>query len=296
MKWEELTEEEFPEAIKKSGGVCVLPLGCLEKHGQHLPVGTDYIEALDAVTEAAKLEDAVIFPTGAWLGDVSCFHAFKNPGDVRLRGCVGIKQSTLVTVLKEICDEIARNGFNKILIANGHGGNNTLINALMSEQTYNGQSYATMSTFAFAFSDFLPMRLMEIIQTRRDEFSFVTKADLETLKKHAERGYGGGHADFRETCMVMANNEHLVAPERYDAESGHSTKKSTPLSDLGVNAPNSWLANYPNSYAAFAPYGASSTLGRAMLKISAERLAKIFRVLKEDKIALEISNPDDIFK
>ena len=41
MLWENLREEEFKDAIKKSGGLCILPVGCLEKHGQHLPVGTD---------------------------------------------------------------------------------------------------------------------------------------------------------------------------------------------------------------------------------------------------------------
>lgn len=41
MLWQNLREEEFEGAIERSGGLCVLPIGCLEKHGQHLPVGTD---------------------------------------------------------------------------------------------------------------------------------------------------------------------------------------------------------------------------------------------------------------
>ena len=45
MKWEYLREEEFDGAIEKSGGLCVLPIGCVEKHGQHLPVGCDSIMA-----------------------------------------------------------------------------------------------------------------------------------------------------------------------------------------------------------------------------------------------------------
>ena len=47
MEWQNLREEEFEEAVKISGGVCVcvVPIGCVEKHGQHLPVGTDAYEA-----------------------------------------------------------------------------------------------------------------------------------------------------------------------------------------------------------------------------------------------------------
>ena len=41
MIWEYLREEEFSNAVETSKGVCVIPMGCLEMHGQHLPVGTD---------------------------------------------------------------------------------------------------------------------------------------------------------------------------------------------------------------------------------------------------------------
>ena len=41
MLWEDLRCEQFEEAVRISKGVCVVPIGCLEKHGQHLPSGTD---------------------------------------------------------------------------------------------------------------------------------------------------------------------------------------------------------------------------------------------------------------
>ena len=41
MFWEELTSDEFPGAVKAAGGVCLLPLSVLERHGHHLPTGTD---------------------------------------------------------------------------------------------------------------------------------------------------------------------------------------------------------------------------------------------------------------
>ena len=86
MLWENLREEEFENVIKESKGVCIVPIGCLEKHGQHLPVGTDYIEAMTIVKAAAEIEDAVIFPVGAWFGEVSCFHSFSDPKSARVRG------------------------------------------------------------------------------------------------------------------------------------------------------------------------------------------------------------------
>ena len=294
MRWENLREEEFETAIKKSGGLCILPLGCLEKHGQHLPVGTDYIEAVDIIEEAVKLEDAVIFPTGAWLGEVSCFHSFSDPGRAKVRGCIGIKQSTLLLVLEELCDEIARNGFSKILIVNCHGGNIALLKHFIRSQSYEGKPYATMSTFALDFGALAPMRLIEAVKTRKDDFPYVTDKDIEVLKEYSKTGYGGGHADFRETALIMAHDRALVAEGRYDAECGLSNHRTDYLSKLGVDAPNLWLANHPSSYDALPPHGASAALGRVMVTLSAERLAKIFKVLKEDDTCVQISKTDSI--
>ncbi len=43
VKWEELTAADFREAIQLSKGTCLLPFGILEKHGPHLPLGTDLL-------------------------------------------------------------------------------------------------------------------------------------------------------------------------------------------------------------------------------------------------------------
>ena len=43
MKWEELTAPDIKQAVEDVKGVCLVPVGILEKHGEHLPVGTDYL-------------------------------------------------------------------------------------------------------------------------------------------------------------------------------------------------------------------------------------------------------------
>ena len=289
MLWEYLREEDFKEAIERSGGLCVIPLGCIEKHGQHLPVGTDYIEAMTVIKAAAELEDVVIFPSGAWLGEVSCFHSFKEPEKAGLLGCIGIKQSTILTVLRELCDEIARNGFRKILIVNCHGGNVAMLKHFIRCQSYESLPYATMSTFALDFRKIEPMALIQTVRTRQNEFSFVTKEDVEVLKRYAKTGYGGTHADFRESALVMAEHADAVDISRCAAESGASTHRTDYLSDLGVDCANIWLANYPNSYEASTSEGCTATIGKAMVKVCAERLAKIFKALKNDEDCIKIA-------
>jgi len=226
MLWENLREEEFESAIHKSGGLCVLPLGCLEKHGQHLPVGTDYFEAMSIVRAAAEIEDAVIFPSGAWLGEVSCFHAVKNPEKARLCGSVGIRQETLLRVLSELCDEIHRGGFRKILLVNGHGGNTAMLRHFLRMQTYDGKPYATLMTSAFAFHDIDPKRLYNTVTTHKKDFPYLTGEDIEVLARFAKTGTGGGHGDIRETSLVMEYDRSLVAKDRYEAECGISNHRT----------------------------------------------------------------------
>ncbi|MCL1888731.1 MAG: creatininase family protein, partial [Kiritimatiellaeota bacterium] len=62
MNWEKLNIVEFHEAVAKSKGVCLLPMGCLEKHGDHLPLGTDLLCAREVAFRAADIEPAVVFP------------------------------------------------------------------------------------------------------------------------------------------------------------------------------------------------------------------------------------------
>ena len=62
-KWEELTAPDFVQAIHRSQGVCVLPFGIIEKHGPHLPLGTDLLDVRFAVANAVKQEYAIVFPS-----------------------------------------------------------------------------------------------------------------------------------------------------------------------------------------------------------------------------------------
>src|SRR4051794_14154381 len=61
-KWEELTAGDFRQAVQQSKGLCLLPFGILEKHGPHLPLGTDLLNVRYASLQAVTQEYAVVFP------------------------------------------------------------------------------------------------------------------------------------------------------------------------------------------------------------------------------------------
>src|SRR5881409_388834 len=79
VKWEELTAGDFRAAIQQAKGTCLLPFGILEKHGPHLPLGTDLLNVRFAALHAAEQEFAVVFPE-YYFGQI--FEAKHQPGTV----------------------------------------------------------------------------------------------------------------------------------------------------------------------------------------------------------------------
>src|ERR1044072_6306446 len=59
--WEELTGPDFVKAIQQAQGTCILPIGILEKHGPHMPIGSDLLNARYVALHAAEQQYAVVF-------------------------------------------------------------------------------------------------------------------------------------------------------------------------------------------------------------------------------------------
>src|SRR5438477_8279388 len=117
-RWDELTATDWPKALDKSARTAVLPIGILEKHGPHAPIGSDLIQVREISARAAKQEYAVVFPD-YFYGQIN--EAREYPG------AFSLPPPVVWDLLQATCDEIARNGFDKIVILNGHGGNPQLL-------------------------------------------------------------------------------------------------------------------------------------------------------------------------
>ena len=79
VHWEELTAADFRSAIQQAQGTCLLPFGILEKHGPHLPLGTDLLNVRHAALHGAEQEYAVVFPE-YYFGQI--FEAKHEPGTI----------------------------------------------------------------------------------------------------------------------------------------------------------------------------------------------------------------------
>jgi creatinine amidohydrolase len=118
FRWEDLTSPNFAKAVELSKGVCIIPIGVIEKHGPALPLGTDVYESRDAAFRAARQEYAIVFPT-YYFGQT--FEARHQPGTI------AYSNELLWKMLDETCSELSRNGLKKIILLNGHGGNGAFL-------------------------------------------------------------------------------------------------------------------------------------------------------------------------
>lgn len=284
MRWEYLREEEFESAIERSNGVCAMAVGCLEKHGQHLPVGTDTLKGDMILRMAAEIEEVCVFPA-SFVGNVMGYHSIKNLDERNWRGGVGLSPELLMRYLQEMCGEIARNGFKKILLFNSHGGNRAFLDFFAQSVGYEKKDYVVMTAYNKLIH---PKEVLEVLKEKgRAYLPMLTDEDIKVLEHYAEHGTGGGHADFMETALMQGTYPELVNLDRIHAESGLS-KQRVALSESGVFCPGEWSANFPNSYEGYAPEGCSRTIGDACVKIAVERTAGILKTLKEEPFLDEL--------
>ncbi|WP_242923211.1 creatininase family protein [Pontibacter liquoris] len=252
-RWDELTASDWPVALEKSSRTCILPIGILEKHGMQDPIGSDLIHVREWAARATKNEYAVVFPD-YFYGQIN--EARHQPGTFSLPNRLAWD------LLDATCEEIARNGFNKIVIVNGHGGNPELLRYFVQSQLDKRRNYAVY------FFDPEPSP------------EFVAKEK----KMRKSDPAGDQHGGETETSSLLYLRPDLVKQERAKQESGENLKR---LSLPGLYTGIWWYASYPNHYAGEGEK-ATKELGKLLVDEKVNALVKALKVVKADTKTLEL--------
>ena len=109
---DELSTVEAKEAAD-AGTVVIFPVGAVEEHGKHLPLCTDSIQAEYVAIEVAKKTGCLVVP--------ALRYGICNAGR-NFPGTLTIEFDSLYKITKDILSELARNGFNRIIVISGHAG------------------------------------------------------------------------------------------------------------------------------------------------------------------------------
>jgi creatinine amidohydrolase len=248
-QWEELTAADFVAGIHQAQGVCLLPFGILEKHGPHLPLGTDLINARWVAEHAAAEDYAVVFPA-YYFGQID--EARHEPGTL------AYSRHMQLDLLQETTDEMARNGCKKILIVNGHGGNLSL----------------------------LPYFAQTELQEPHDYVVYVYWWDKKNGSgRPTQQTTIDLHAGESETSNTMVTRPDLVHQDRAGQESGADQARLHLPGDVYTGI--SWYARFPNHYSGDGTK-ATLALGEYDTKAWVADLVTAIKAVKADEESLKL--------
>lgn len=185
VHWQELLRHELLDAMDHDP-VVIVPAGSVEQHGPHCPQDVDisHTQAL-AVATALDVDDfPVIVAPPLWVG-----LTHYNMGEI---GTITVSVDTYIALLSELCRSIWANGFRRIIVLNGHGGNRQIIKVV---------------SIKLAEEDIwmLPITFFEMVE------------DVLTDQSETDRGFIG-HGGEWETSLQLYLRPTLVDRERQVAD------------------------------------------------------------------------------
>jgi creatinine amidohydrolase len=247
VQWEHLTATEFRKAAEETG-ICILAMGVVEQHSEHLPLGTDYLNGHRTACLAAEKEPAVVFPP---------FYFGQNYESRCFPGAVTLEPTLLLTLLRGLFDEIGRNGFRKIVLHKAHGGNWAFIPFLAQCELWEEKPYHIYVPWS------------NLTPGRRKAWN-----DICETKEH-------GHACECETSISLANHPDLVKMDKVLPEPRTAQKRLAhlPPSFSGIH----WYSDYPDHYAGDAR-SATAEKGKALQALEVDTLAEFIAAVKADEV------------
>jgi creatinine amidohydrolase len=212
--WSELTAEEL-RAKAASDAVVVLPVASMEQHGPHLPVGVDTIlceRVCKAAAERVDGTEVVVAPT-VWCGMAEHHMAFGGTFTFD----IPTYRADLLCLLK--CLE--RHGFRRVVIVNGHGGNNAALTAFLPDFARQTKLRVHATTY-FAAVDKIVLSILE------DQTAMMHACEVETSMMMAlvpelvkydrlQEAYGGQEPERQAAPIFRRTARHRSFKDKTDS-------------------------------------------------------------------------------
>ncbi|MEO1002222.1 MAG: creatininase family protein [Cyanobacteria bacterium J06638_7] len=218
----------------------IVPLGSTEQHGPTGAIGTDALTAEAVALEVGRRTGVLVTPTQAF---GMAEHHLGFPGTVSLQ------PSTLLAVLHDVVLSLARHGFERIYVINGHGGNIATAKAAFA------QAYGTATDRGLPVAPRLRCKLANW---------FMAPA----VMRKARELYGdreGHHATPSEIALTLHLEPSLIGNQRPLPE---------PAPAGPIHGPDDFRRRHPDGRMGSDPYLASADHGRILLELSAAALAE----------------------
>lgn len=244
VQWQVQTRPDIA-ACDRERTVVVLPLGAVEQHGLHMPLGTDTMLAA-AVAEGAARQLAGTVPVlllpPPWYG--------YSPHHMSFPGTVTLSSATFMAMVKDIAGSVLAHGFRRLALVNGHGGNVSVLDVVASDLGHAWHRRARIAAVTY----------FALVAHRAPEFR--------------ESAVGGmGHACEFETSLMLHLAGEAVRMER--------AQTCYPETNSPFLATDLFGRSLARTYIDFADLSATGTFGDPGLA-SAEKGARIFASCVEE--------------
>ncbi|MGH2558608.1 MAG: creatininase family protein [Thermomicrobiales bacterium] len=260
----EMTWQDAKRAVAE-GRVVIIPFGSIEQHGHHLPLATDSINLTNTATLAAREAGALLAPT-------QVFGVSHNHLD--FAGTMSLEPETLIAVIQDLVASLYHHGFRRILLLNGHGGNNATIDvaAIKARKRFPdaviGHSYSAAlardarplwtSGFVYHADEGETARLMAI-RPELVEMANAVRDVTPTFDRYYHRYYDPG-----------ANRDSLTGLVTYGLPQTQVLARSGTMGDASVADPE---------------------LGKQAIALTVNNLVRVLHDLKEREIL--VADPND---
>ena len=254
-RYEEFTWPEIRTAVSENR-VAVLPVGTVEQHGPHLPLVTDVLTASEMSRRAVEQisGEAVLMP--------SVFYSF-NEHHMDFPGTIAVRGQTVIDYVTDIGLSLARHGFRKVLLVNGHGSNVPFLDIAARNITNESEAICAM----VPWWNLIPRELLS--ELRESEFPG-----------------GMAHGCELETSVLLHLRPDLVQMEHAAKDISFQPSEFF-YWDLQASSPvffQEWFSRYSRTGTVGDPTKASADKGRQFTEAVVERLIALIRDFRERKI------------
>ncbi len=243
MKFAEMTAYEI-KAVEREQTLVMFPIAACEQHGKHMPTYTDSI-LCGAVASAVeqKMPEAVLLLPTLWVG-ASQHH-------LRWGGTLTATLETYTQLLCEISKSALDNGFRRLLLLNGHGGNIDPMHVAMREMQLDYRNCLLSSASYWSIAE--------------GEIAACMEDNIHTM----------GHACEVETSLMMHLRPELV--KQSEIEDGSDFLKDNVA---GVNISRDMLQRTKTGTAG-SPHLASPEKGAKMFTAIVEKVSEAVAMLQK---------------
>ena len=247
-----LQNTQWKNVKDKNWKVAILPWGATEPHNYHLPYGTDTLETDYIAAESAW----IAWEQGAKIMVLPTIPFGVNTGQIDLPFCINMNPGTQFEVLKDIVKSLVTQGIKKVLILNGHGGNEF-------------------------------RHMIRELKTSQPEIFISTLDWYKTLDNSKYFDEPGDHAGEMETSIMLHIKPDLCLPIQVAGDGKAGNFNLTGIKEGWVWAPREWK-KISKDTGVGNPLKATAEKGKRFLNDLTEKIASFL-------VELDKSDPDNLY-